>query len=129
MKSIVKYNFVNFKHFIFLFLVLSNIVFIILVFYVWSVLVEEFKNEWLIWTINFWIDLKMGLKPLEFSDCLLDSPYFRESIHDHEKELDQANSAIKSLIRECQNLIKSLESKTILFHMTSLNPSWSKLHW
>ena len=53
----------------------------------------------------------MGLKPLEFSDCLLDSPYFRESIHDHEKELDQANSAIKSLIRECQNLIKSLESK------------------
>ena len=58
----------------------------------------------------------MGLKPLEFSDCLLDSPYFRESIHDHEKELDQANSAIKSLIRECQNLIKSLESKKILFN-------------
>ena len=58
----------------------------------------------------------MGLKPLEFSDCLLDSPYFRESIHDHEKELDQANSAIKSLIRECQNLIKSLESKIILFN-------------
>jgi len=53
----------------------------------------------------------MGLKPLEFSDCLLDSPYFRDSIHDHEKELDQANVAIKSLIKECQNLIKALESK------------------
>ena len=53
----------------------------------------------------------MGLKPLEFSDCLLDSPYFRDSIHDHEKELDQANGAIKSLIKECQNLIKALESK------------------
>jgi len=52
----------------------------------------------------------MGLKPLEFSDCLLDSPYFRDSIHDHEKELDQANGAIKSLIKECQNLIKALEN-------------------
>ena len=51
----------------------------------------------------------MGLKPLEFSDCLLDSPYFRESIHDHERELDQANDAIKTLIKECRNLFKALE--------------------
>jgi len=51
----------------------------------------------------------MGLKPLEFSDCLLDSPYFRDSIHDHEKELDETNESIKNLIKECRNLIKALE--------------------
>lgn len=59
----------------------------------------------------------MGLKPLEFSECLLDSPYFRESIHDHEKELDQANDAIKSLIKECRNLIKALESRLIFLFL------------
>ncbi|XP_047126257.1 rho GTPase-activating protein 26 isoform X2 [Hydra vulgaris] len=52
----------------------------------------------------------MGLKPLEFSECLLDTPYFRDSIYDHEKELDQTNDAIKSLIKECRNLIKALDN-------------------
>ncbi len=32
---------------------------------------------------------KMGLLPLEFSDCLVDSPYFRENLKQHEKTLDQ----------------------------------------
>ena len=31
----------------------------------------------------------MGLLPLEFSDCLLDSPYFRENLRQHEKQLEQ----------------------------------------
>ena len=31
----------------------------------------------------------MGLLPLEFSDCLLDSPYFRENLKAHKKQLDQ----------------------------------------
>lgn len=31
----------------------------------------------------------MGLLPLEFSDCLVDSPYFRENLKQHEKQLDQ----------------------------------------
>eukprot|EP00493_Phyllostaurus_siculus_P000993 UN00999 len=52
----------------------------------------------------------MGLKPLEFSDCLLDSPYFRDTIYDHERELDETNSDIKKLIRECQNLINALRT-------------------
>ena len=56
----------------------------------------------------------MGLKPLEYSDCLLDGPLFRDSIHDHEKELEEADQAIKSLIKECQSLIKALESKTFI---------------
>lgn len=52
----------------------------------------------------------MGLKPLEFSDCLLDSPYFRLSLHDHEKELDETNESIKLLIKECRNLSKAMEN-------------------
>ena len=53
----------------------------------------------------------MGLKPLEFSEALIDSPYFRENIHEHERELDRANDAIKLLIRECKSLIKATERK------------------
>ncbi|KAK3699940.1 hypothetical protein QZH41_016614 [Actinostola sp. cb2023] len=52
----------------------------------------------------------MGLKPLEFADCLLDSPYFRENIHDHERELEQTNEAIKGLIKECKALLKATEN-------------------
>lgn len=53
----------------------------------------------------------MGLKPLEFSDALLDSPYFRENIHEHEKELDRTNDAIKLLLKECKSLIKATDRK------------------
>ena len=34
---------------------------------------------------------KMGLLPLEFSDCLIDSPYFRENLKAHEKQLDRVS--------------------------------------
>lgn len=53
----------------------------------------------------------MGLKPLEFEDCILDSPYFRENIHEHERELERTNEAIKGLIKECKTLLKAFESK------------------
>lgn len=53
----------------------------------------------------------MGLKPLEFADCLLDSPYFRENIYEHEREVDRTNEAIKGLIKECKTLLKAAESK------------------
>ena len=53
----------------------------------------------------------MGLKPLEYTEALLDGPYFRENIHEHERELDRTNDAIKSLIRECKSLIKATERK------------------
>ena len=33
----------------------------------------------------------MGLLPLEFSDCLIDSPYFRENLKAHEKQLDRVS--------------------------------------
>ncbi|XP_032218129.1 rho GTPase-activating protein 26 isoform X1 [Nematostella vectensis] len=52
----------------------------------------------------------MGLKPLEFADCLLDSPYFRENVHEHERELERTNEAIKGLIKECKALMKATEN-------------------
>lgn len=45
--------------------------------------------------------------PLEFKDCLTDSPYFREKLHTHEKELDQTNASIKALIKEVKDLIQA----------------------
>lgn len=53
----------------------------------------------------------MGLKPLEFEDCILDSPYFRENIHEHEREIERTNEAIKGLIKECRTVLKAIESK------------------
>lgn len=54
--------------------------------------------------------LKMGLLPLEFTDCLTDSPYFRENIHAHEKELDRTSQAIKGLIKEVKDLLTAAKS-------------------
>ena len=53
----------------------------------------------------------MGLKPLEFSDCYLDSPYFRENVYEHERELEKTNERIKGLIKECRNLLKAIDSE------------------
>lgn len=53
----------------------------------------------------------MGLRPLEFDECLLDSPYFRDNLYEHEKELDETNNDIKKLIRECKNLLTALEGE------------------
>ena len=55
----------------------------------------------------------MGLHPLEFSDCLTDSPYFRENLHAHEKELERTSKAIKNLINECKDLMNAAKSKDI----------------
>ena len=49
----------------------------------------------------------MGLLPLEFSDCLLDSPYFRENLKAHEKQLDQTSVTIKTLIGGIQEVLDS----------------------
>jgi len=52
----------------------------------------------------------MGLLPLEFTDCLQDSPYFRDSLHSHEKELERTSQNIKELIKEVKNLISSAKN-------------------
>ena len=62
-----------------------------------------------------WIDSKintMGLLPLEFTECLQDSPYFRDSLHSHEKELERTSNNIKELIKEVKNLLHAAKSKS-----------------
>jgi len=53
----------------------------------------------------------MGLLPLEFTECLTDSPYFRENLHAHEKELEKTSLAIKSLIKEVKDLVNAARGK------------------
>lgn len=53
----------------------------------------------------------MGLHPLEFSECYLDSPGFREKIKAHEAELDKTNRFIKELYKDGKNLINATKRK------------------
>ncbi|KAK7602050.1 hypothetical protein V9T40_009491 [Parthenolecanium corni] len=45
------------------------------------------------------------LQPLEFTDCVTDSPYFRENLHAHEKELQKTSQQIKGLIKDVKDVI------------------------
>ncbi|XP_054708182.1 rho GTPase-activating protein 26-like isoform X2 [Uloborus diversus] len=47
----------------------------------------------------------MGLLPLEYTDCLTDTPHYRENLRAHEKELERTSQAIKGLIKEVNNLL------------------------
>ncbi|XP_008331066.1 rho GTPase-activating protein 26 [Cynoglossus semilaevis] len=51
----------------------------------------------------------MGLPALEFSDCYLDSPLFRERLKFHELELDRTNKFIKDLIKDGKALVQALK--------------------
>lgn len=63
----------------------------------------------------------MGLKPLEYSDCYLDSPYFRDNVYEHERELERTSERIKGLIKECKSLLRAVDSKLM---MRKLLPKW-----
>lgn len=52
----------------------------------------------------------MGLPPLEYIDCFLDSPTFRETIVMYEKELESNAAQVKALVRECQQMISATEA-------------------
>ena len=49
----------------------------------------------------------MGLPPLEYIDCFLDSPNFREVIALYEKELDSSAVCMELLVKECQHMIQA----------------------
>lgn len=53
----------------------------------------------------------VGLKPLEFTDCLTDSPYFRENLHYHERELEKTSQQIKRLVKEVKDLLLATKSE------------------
>ncbi|XP_053559699.1 rho GTPase-activating protein 10 isoform X2 [Bombina bombina] len=52
----------------------------------------------------------MGLQPLEFSDCYLDSPWLRERVRAHEVELERTNKFIKDLLKDGKNLIAATKN-------------------
>jgi len=58
----------------------------------------------------------VGLLPLEFTDCVTDSPHFRENLHAHEKELDKTSQQIKRLIKEVKELLTAARSKCMYLH-------------
>ncbi|XP_012286877.1 rho GTPase-activating protein 26 [Orussus abietinus] len=69
----------------------------------------------------------VGLKPLEFTDCLTDSPYFRENLHYHESELEKTSQQIKRLIKEVKDLLlaaKNLSRAQRTFSKTLQNFSF-----
>lgn len=47
----------------------------------------------------------MQLKPLEFSDCLTDSPFFRQNLHQHEIALEQTSKKIKEVEQQCRKIL------------------------
>ncbi|KAK2828446.1 hypothetical protein Q5P01_019480 [Channa striata] len=52
----------------------------------------------------------MGHPPLEFSDCYLDSPDFRESLKCYEQELDRTSKFLKELIKDGNSVINAIKS-------------------
>ncbi|XP_008186455.1 rho GTPase-activating protein 26 isoform X1 [Acyrthosiphon pisum] len=61
----------------------------------------------------------IGLQPLEFSDCITDSPYFRQKLHDHERELQKTNQQIKRLIKELKDLLNAAKNLSRAQRMVS----------
>ncbi|XP_025086672.1 LOW QUALITY PROTEIN: rho GTPase-activating protein 26-like [Pomacea canaliculata] len=49
----------------------------------------------------------MGLQPLEFADCLTDSPLFRTKLQEHERELERTSKAIKTLIHHGKQVFEA----------------------
>lgn len=63
----------------------------------------------------------MVLRPLEFADCLSDSPWFRQNLREHENVLEDAHKNIKNIEIQCRELIQCTKSKFyivfILLHL------------
>ncbi|KAJ7310371.1 hypothetical protein JRQ81_007282 [Phrynocephalus forsythii] len=55
----------------------------------------------------------MGHPPLEFSDCYLDSPDFRERLKCYEQELERTNKFIKEVIKDGHALIGALKNYSL----------------
>lgn len=45
-----------------------------------------------------------SLEPLEFDECIVDSPAFRSNLHIHEKRLQNTSENIKKIIKEVKEL-------------------------
>lgn len=53
----------------------------------------------------------MGHPPLEFSDCYLDSPDFRETLKCYEVELERTSKFLKELIKDGNSVINAIKGE------------------
>lgn len=67
------------------------------------------------------------LQPLEFTDCLLDSPEFRENLNQHEKELEKTSQQIKRIIKEVKDLL--LAAKNLSRAQRTLSKSLNEFNF
>ncbi|XP_033954777.1 oligophrenin-1 isoform X1 [Pseudochaenichthys georgianus] len=55
----------------------------------------------------------MGHPPLEFSDCYLDSPDFRETLKSYEVELERTSKFLKELIKDGNSVITAIRGYSL----------------
>ncbi|XP_034745279.1 oligophrenin-1-like isoform X1 [Etheostoma cragini] len=55
----------------------------------------------------------MGHPPLEFSDCYLDSPDFRETLKCYELELERTSKCLKELIKDGNSVITAIKGYSL----------------
>ncbi|XP_036379957.1 oligophrenin-1-like isoform X2 [Megalops cyprinoides] len=55
----------------------------------------------------------MGHPPLEFSDCYLDSPDFRERLKCYEQELERTSKFLKDVIKDGHNVINAIKNYSL----------------
>lgn len=60
-------------------------------------------------------NIRRGLEPLEFEECFVDSPEFRENLNRHEKELDHTSHQIKRIIKEVKDLMSAAKGELNIF--------------
>ena len=58
-----------------------------------------------------------GLPPLEYSDCFLDSPTFREVIVLYEKEMESNYYLVKNLVRQCETMIQATKGSSSIIYV------------
>lgn len=66
-------------------------------------------------TVSTFKMVTAGLQALEFTDCLLDSPDFRENLNKHEKELEKTSTQIKRIIKEVKDLLAAAKRKSFAY--------------
>lgn len=72
----------------------------------------------------------MVLKPLEFSESLSDSPWFRQNLADHETALEGAYKSIKHIESQCKDLINAARSKLLFLQSPDICFSiWFAFYW
>lgn len=64
----------------------------------------------------------VGLQPLEFTECLADSPQFRDNLQRHEKELERTSQQIKRLIKEVKDVVQAARRECSLVSSPLLMP-------